>query len=243
MNDVLRRFELYRFAPVSSRVPGVPGDPWEGSTPLAEACRRCGHHIPEVLDSAVGINLSEAPVDLVWEHAFADAAAYRRYMVHPYHVVVLDRYLLADSPERVVADDTLGAGLVGYACTQPSYRTSGAVRRLVLLQVDREAPPDTVGELRNDLEASAHRHREVSLSVMASNSLGASWFDGEHPVGPPPRWTHVWEQAFAHRDAFDAYRAVASTVPAGADAGAWATWSAGLVRRVAEVFYEVQPGI
>ena len=229
---MLRRFEVYALRPDA---------PVERVRDLEAACRQCGRFIPEVIDGAVGTNLSDAPVDLVWEHAFADAAAYRRYMVHPYHVVVLDRYLLADSPERVVADDTLGAGLVGYTCEQPSYRTDDGVRRLVLLQLDRGADPDTVDRLRIDLESTAHRHAEASLSVMAPNSLGACWFDGEHPVGPPPRWTHVWEQAFAHLAAFDAYRADA-TVFAGADAGAWATWSAGLVRRVAEVFYERQLG-
>ena len=61
-------------------------------------------------------------LDLVWEHAFASPEAYRRYMVHPYHAGVLDRYLLHDSPERVVIDNDLGAGLVGYALRRSRLR-------------------------------------------------------------------------------------------------------------------------
>ena len=48
----------------------------------------------------MGTNLSDAPVQLVWEHAYESPEAYRRYMVHPYHAVVIDRYLLPDAPER-----------------------------------------------------------------------------------------------------------------------------------------------
>ena len=47
--------------------------------------------------------------------------AYQRYMVHPFHAAVLDRYLLPDSPERVVTDNDLGAGLVGYQCDGPVF--------------------------------------------------------------------------------------------------------------------------
>jgi Stress responsive A/B Barrel Domain len=225
---MLRRFELYGLQPAVAP---------DAAQRLAEACRLCGHHIPEVLDNAVGTNSSDAPVDVVWEHAFDDAHAYRRYMVHPYHAAVIDRFVLADSPERIVADDVLGAGLVGYRCDGPLYRTDATVRRLVLLQLDRAAPEHDVAELRTTLEETARHHTEVVLSVMAPNSFGACWFDAEHPVGPPPRWTHVWEQAFADRAAFDAYRAGA-LASAGADQDAWAQWTGGRVRRVAEVWYE-----
>ena len=84
---MLRRFEVYALRP------DAPADAVVG---LEEACRRCGRFIPEVLDGAVGTNLSDAPVQLVWEHAYASPEAYRRYMVHPYHAAVIDRYLLPD---------------------------------------------------------------------------------------------------------------------------------------------------
>ena len=107
---------------------------------LATACRRCGQFIPEVLYSAVGWNLSDAPVHLVWEHAFASPEAYQRYMVHPFHAAVLDRYLLHDSPERVVTDNDLGAGLVGYQCDEPRVRHGrGRAPAVLLLRLDRRA--------------------------------------------------------------------------------------------------------
>jgi hypothetical protein len=54
-----------------------------------------------------------------------------------------------------------------------------------------------------------------------------------------PRWTHVWEQGFADRAAFDAYR-LSPAATAGAARDAWADWSEGRVRRVAEVFYALR---
>ena len=228
---MLRRFEIYALGPDATA---------EAAWRLAEACRHCGRYIPEVLDSAVGTNLSDAPVHLVWEHAYAGPDAYRRYMVHPYHAAVLDKYLLADSPERVVVDDVLGAGLVGYRCDEPAYRMASGVRRVVLLRL---GAPGTGAErdaadLRAVLEATAYDHAEVAVSVMAANTFGAAWFDGETPVGPAPRWTHIWEQGFADRTAFEAYRS-GPVVTAGAARDAWADWSEGRVRRVAEVFYEL----
>jgi hypothetical protein len=119
---VLRRFEIYSLAA------GAGADRVRA---LATACRRCGEFIPDILHSRVGWNLSDAPAQLVWEHAFASPVAYQSYMVHPYHAAVLDRYLLNDSPERVVVDNDLGAGLVGYDCDGPAFAMAGGVRRLV----------------------------------------------------------------------------------------------------------------
>src|SRR5579864_1561245 len=97
--SMLRRFEIY----------SIRSDADEDAVAeLERACREFGRYIPEVLDSAVGRNLSEAPVQLVWEHAFRSPEAYQRYMVHPYHAAILDRYLLPDSPQRVVTTDRLG---------------------------------------------------------------------------------------------------------------------------------------
>src|ERR1700688_5235745 len=121
---MLRRFEVYAIRPDACVGAGRG---------LDAACANCGRFIPEVLDSIVGTNLSDAPVQLVWEHAYDSPEAYRRYMVHPYHAAVLDRFLLPDSPERVVLDDTAGLGLFGYACDRPAYRLAGGVRRVVLV--------------------------------------------------------------------------------------------------------------
>ncbi len=228
---MLRRFELYTLAPTAS--PGPVGD-------FERACRTCGRYISEVLDSATGRNQSPAPVQLVWEHAFDAPEAYRRYMVHPFHAAVLDRYLLPDSPERLVTHNALGAGLVGYECDGPAYRMGSGVRRLVLLRLDHDVPPDGAARLTVSLTSADAGIPGLVVSVVAANTLGAAWFDGVTPVGPPPRWTHLWEQAFDGADTFASYRA-RSTWRAGADPAAWNTGTGGLVSDVAEVWYPIAP--
>ena len=228
---MLRRFEVYALDP----------DAGAGRVrALAEACRQSGRFIPEVLDCAVGTNLSDAPVQLVWEHAYASPEAYRRYMVHPYHTVVIDRYLLPDAPERIVVDGPSGAGLYGYACETPSYRMRSGVRRLVLLRLDAAAAHSDVADLGRTLQGAPDETPDMVLSVMAANTMGSAWFDGVTPVMGPPRWTHVWEQGFPSLDALDAYRHGASTV-ARAEASGWEAWSGGMVKRAAELFYVVRP--
>jgi hypothetical protein len=206
---------------------------------LEVACRRCGRFVPEVLDGATGRNLSESPVQLVWEHAYEDADAYRRYMVHPYHAAVLDRYLLHDSPERVVTVNALGAGLVGYQCAEPVYRMADGVRRLVVLRVDPEADATDVDRLERCLGDAATEVPGLVVSIAAPNTLGAAWFDGVTPVGPPSRWTHVWEQGFVAIDALDSYRRGPS-VTACAERDGWKTLVGGIVTRAAEVSYRVE---
>jgi len=226
---VLRRFELYTLAPAAP--PGTVGD-------FERACRTCGRYIPEVLDSATGRNESPAPVQLAWEHAFDSAEAYHRYMVHPFHAAVLDRYLLYDSPERVVTHNALGAGLVGYECDGPAYRMERGVRRLVLLKVGDDVSADGARGVTVELTSADAGISGLVVSVVAANSLGAAWFDGVTPVGPPPKWTHLWEQAFESADAFASYRA-RSTWRAGADPAAWNTETGGLVSDVAEIWYSI----
>ncbi len=226
---MLRRFEVYALRPDA---------PVERVRDLEAACRQCGRFIPEVIDGAVGTNLSDAPVQLVWEHAYESPEAYRRYMVHPYHAVVVDRYLLPDSPERIVIDGPLGAGLYGYACDTPSYRMGAGVRRIVLLRVDAGAAETAVAQLRATLEQAREEVPDMVVSVMAANTMGSAWFDGVTPVMGPPRWTHLWEQGFSTPDALDAYRRGGSTAATIERAG-WDRSMVGVVTRWAELFYEV----
>jgi hypothetical protein len=224
---VLRRFELYAIA--ADAPPGAV-------RALERACRECGRFIPEVLDSAVGWNRSEAPVQLVWEHAFESVEAYRRYMVHRFHAAVLDRYLLHDSPERVVTANVLGAGLVGYHCDGPDHRMAQGVRRLVLLRVEAGTSGEDVRRLEDVLNNARSDVPDMIVSVAAPNSLGAAWFDGVTPVGPPPRWTHVWEQGFPSLEALESYLA-GGTELALAERQGWKTWRGGIVSRAADVYY------
>ncbi|HVC71584.1 MAG TPA: Dabb family protein [Acidimicrobiales bacterium] len=193
---MIRRFEIYS---VQAQAPD------RRVLALETACRRCGQFIPEVLHTAVGWNLSDAPAELVWEHAFDSAETYRRYMVHPYHADVLDRYLLPDSPERVVADNDLRAGLVGYACDGPVFVMAGGVRRLVLLRVGRDASPTQIDHLVSVLGDAPAEVDDLTLSVAGANTLGSAWFDAETPIGGRPFWGYLWEQGFRTGDALDAY--------------------------------------
>ncbi len=227
---MLRRFEVYALRPDA---------PVERVRDLEEACRRCGRFIPEVLDCAVGQNRSDAPVQLVWEHAYASPEAYRRYMVHPYHAVVVDRYLLPDAPGRIVIDGPLGAGLYGYACDTPSYRMRGGVRRLVLLRVGTGASEAEVSKLREALEGAPEDVPDMVVSIMAANTMGSAWFDGVTPIMGPPRWTHLWEQGFPSLDALESYRHGASAT-AGIERAGWERGTRGVVSRAAELFYEVR---
>lgn len=226
---MIRRFEIYRVA--------ADADDRRVRS-LETACRRCGHFIPEVLHGAVGWNLSDAPADLVWEHAFATPEAYRRYMVHPYHAAVLDRYLLHDSPERAVADSDLAAGLVGYVCDGPVFALSGGLRRLVLLRVGRQASPAEIDRLVSVLADSPAEAGELVLSSVGANTLGSAWFDAVTPVGGRPRWTHLWEQGFRTADALAAYLDGSSSLAA-AERREWKGAMSGIVERTASLHYEI----
>lgn len=179
---MLRRFETYAF---------LRGTEQADQERLADVLLRAGHHIPEVLRSAVGWNHSPASSELVWEHFFDSPAAYRRYMVHPYHADLIDRYVLADSPERVV-ETVRGAGLFGYHCDDaPVYALP--VRVVALLDLDPEAGDAVERRLWDDLEEAG---TEVGADAIrwGANTLANAWFDGVTPLpGPPPRWSHIWE--------------------------------------------------
>ncbi len=214
---MLRRYEMYSIA---------PGAPPAAVRRLADAFVHCGEFIPEVLDSAIGTNLSEAPVRLVWEHAYESPEAYQRYMAHPFHACVLDRALLADSPERIVSSNDLGAGLVGYSCDGPVYRMASGLRRLVLL--DLEPGTDTAA-LAAKMAAEGLR-----VSVFADNTMGSAWMDGVTPVTGPPVWGHLWEQGWDDLAAFEAYRDGASPM-AEVERSGWV----GVARRAASVHYKL----
>jgi hypothetical protein len=214
---VLRRYEMYSISPDA---------PPAAVRRLADAFLHCGEFIPEVLDSAIGTNLSEAPVRLVWEHAYASPEAYQRYMVHPFHACILDRSLLADSPERIVSANDLGAGLIGYACDGPVYRMAGGVRRLVLLDLEPGTDTAALGAKIGD--------EGLRVSVFAENTMGSAWMDGVTPIAGPPVWGHLWEQGWDDLAAFEAYRDGPSPM-AELERKGWE----GVARRAASVHYKL----
>jgi hypothetical protein len=132
---MLRRFEIY------SLNPNAPPQKVEAMRAAMKNARR---YIPEVLHSAIGSNQSAVALDVVWEHAYESSESYQRYMIHPFHANIYDRYLLNDCPERIVTDNPYDVGLLGYKCETPDYfLPNGAARRLVLLRVARRRDADT----------------------------------------------------------------------------------------------------
>jgi hypothetical protein len=187
----LRRFESYGFAddaPVAAR------------TELARVLRETGWYIPEVLDGATGWNRSDAPVDLVWEHAYDAPGAYARYMCHPFHICVLDRYLLPENPECITASRReLGLGLFGYEVPGTPFRADAGVRRILALR----PAPDAVAAEVDAFVAGLGGDRgapgdpgAATASVAAPNTMGLEWF--------PDGWTHVWERVFPDETAMTA---------------------------------------
>ena len=169
----------------------------EARAGLLRALRDCPRYIPEVLDSAIGWNRAGSAIDLIWEQAYADPQAYERYMRHPFHICVLDHYLLPDNPSAILAPSDLGLGLLGYTIPTPEYRSSQGVRRVVGLRVDPRADPQRVSALERALRSLPIATRGPLLSVVGANHMGLEWF--------PEHWTHVWEQVFPDEAALDEF--------------------------------------
>ncbi len=225
---MLRRFEIYTMS---------EGAAAEKERALESAFRRCGDFIPEMLHSVVGKNLSDARVQMVWEHAYESPEAYQRYMVHPFHANILDRYLLNDCPERIVADSPLGDGtLVGYSCEGPVYFMDHGLRKVVLFGLEGTA--EQQGSFVEALRGLATIQDGVTLSVVEPNTFGVAWFDGVTPILPPSQWTHIWELGFSSAETYDAYQQGDSPL-ARAEASGWKEDGCDAVRQAVELHYTV----
>jgi hypothetical protein len=177
---VLRRFETYAFHETTTP---------EQVTELARVLRRASQFIPEVLFSAVGQNESDADVELVWEHAYDGPDAYARYMCHPYHICMLDRYLLPESPECITAPRAgLGLGLLGYEIQDARFRRDGGIRRLVAMKAAAGVDAHRWSSFASELTDGSLRSPELRVSIVVPNTMGLEWF--------PDGWTHLWEQAY-----------------------------------------------
>jgi len=212
---MLRRFESYGFAP--------DADP-EHRAELARVLRDTGRHIAEVRDSAVGHNRSATPVDLVWEHAYDRPDAYARYMCHPFHICVLDRFLLPENPECITASRRdLQLGLFGYEVPGAPFRAAAGVRRVVAMRAAPDAEAAAVDDLLARLNRRVGSVPGVEVSVAAPNTMGLEWF--------PDGWTHVWEQAFADERAMVASLDDEAALLAGSPMGEWV-----------DLWYAIEPG-
>lgn len=226
---MLRRFEIYTL-----RKDVAP----EKERELEQAFWGCGDYIPELTHSVVGKNLSDLDVQMVWEHSYESPEAYQRYMVHPYHANILDRYLLNDLAERIVADSPLADGtLVGYTCDGPVYFMNDGMRKVVLFGL--EGTVEGQASFLQALRGVAGSVEGVTLSVVEPNTFGVAWFDGITPILPPSQWTHVWELGFSSAAAYDAYQQGDAPL-ARAEAAGWKGGDTDVVRQAAELHYTVK---
>ena len=185
---MLRRLETYGFHPDTTE---------EQIDELARVLRRTGWFIPEVLDSAVGRNRSSAGVDLVWEHSYESPEAYARYMCNPYHICILDRYLLPEAPECITASRReLMLGLMGYEIDGAPFRLDAGIRRIVALKMDAHATRAEIERVAAEMRARSATVSGMTVSIVAANTMGLEWF--------PTGWTHLWEQAYVDDDAMHA---------------------------------------
>jgi hypothetical protein len=183
-----RRFEMYR---VRDDVPRAVVDEFTG------ILRQCGDFIPQLLDSFAAKIPAERGVNFIWEHAYPSADAYEDYMCHPYHICVLDRYLLPDAPGLITEPDDSQLGLLGYEVGEPVYRLGEGVRRLVIFNVDPSAPAERVDALLGEMRDTPRHSPEMLVSIAESNTMGAEWFPGA--------WSHIWEQAFESERSMRSY--------------------------------------
>lgn len=193
---------------------------------LWRAMRDCERFIPGITRCAVGTNLADSPIGLVWETTYESVGAYATtYMTHPYHAALLDRFLLPDCPERITTTNDFGAGLVGYTVERDRVLGPVAVRRLLLLDFEDAV---TAAEAAAMVTATDDGWAD---SILAENTMTTRWFDGETDLGGRAAWSHLWDQCFATEGQYEAH--------ARGETGA-AAIEADLGARVAEVVYRPQ---
>ena len=210
---ILRRFEMYSFEGPESAIAG-----------FKRAADDCARFIPEVLHSATGRITGAPPLNFAWEQAYASPEAYCRYMEHPYHAAILDRYLMVDSPECIATGNALGVGLIGYRAEPEEFFLPSGARRVIAMQL-REGAEAEFAAL-----AQSHRGKDgMVVSVFRDNWFGARWFDAETTVDPNPMHTHIWEQGFASLEAAQANHS-------------WREAAERMTAMMVEMVYELEPG-
>lgn len=211
---ILRRFEMYSFA----RAPGAVAA-------FRRAAGECARFIPEVLHSATGRIEGADPLNFAWEQAYASPQSYRRYMEHPYHAALLDRYLMIDSPECILTANGLGVGLIGYRADAADFFLASGARRVIAMQLRQGAEAEFAA-----LAAAQLGKEGMTVSVFRDNWFGARWFDAEAIVDPKPMHSHIWEQGFASIEA------------ARASGASWRDEAARLTGMMVEMVYLIEPG-
>lgn len=211
---ILRRFEMYSFEGPESAVAA-----------FTRAAGECARFIPEVLHSATGRISGAPPLNFAWEQAYASPDSYCRYMEHPYHAALLDRYLMIDSPECILTGNALGVGLIGYRADPAEFFLPSGARRVIAMKL-RDGAEEAFAAL-----AAAHLGKDgMCISVFRDNWFGSRWFDAATVVDPNPMHSHIWEQGFA------------SLAAAQANDTSWREEAERLTEMMVEMTYEIEPG-
>ncbi len=211
---ILRRFEMYSFEGPETAIAG-----------FTRAAGDCARYISEVLHSATGRISGAPPLNFAWEQAYASPEGYRRYMEHPYHAAILDRYLMIDSPECIATGNALGVGLLGYRAEREEFFLPSGARRIIAMQLHDGAEAE-FGALAKALRGTDG----MTISVFRENWFGSHWFDAETIVDPNPMHTHIWEQGFA------------SLGEAEASGHSWRDAAESMTKMMVEMVYELEPG-
>jgi hypothetical protein len=150
-------------------------------------------------------------------------------MVHPFHANVYDRYLLNDSPERLVTNNPYDVGLIGFSIDGPQYfLPSGYARRVALARLK----PGTEDAFRALTEKEKAANPKMILSLLAENTFGTRWMDGVTKMLDDTTYSHIWEQG---------YKTLAD---AEAASTAWQKEAADMIEdgKMIELWYELETG-
>lgn len=215
---MLRRWEIYSLTPHA---------PKEKVQEMETRFLECQRYLPELLYSAIGYNQSPTGLDIAWEHAYKSPESYQRYMVHPYHSNVIDRFLLNDSPERIVTDNNLDVGLVGYACDGPVFHLpAGYARRIAFVRLR----PGTEEAFTAIIDKAKAANPRMIQSNFAENSFATRWLDGVNQIYAGTTYTHIWEQGYVHLS--DAEAASPN----------WQEWGSNMLEKTLELWYTIKAG-
>ena len=184
---MLRRFETYNFDPHA---------PAADRARLRTAFRDSSRYIPDVLHSAVGENVSDAPVQLVWEHAYESVATSG------------GTWSMPSMPRvgPVPAGGQPGAGRGRPRCRSRAGRLHLCRSRLLSLirrafgwscsTCKRRAPRRST-RCRSWPESPGPRQCRC-LPPTAWRRRGST---ARRQLGVGPRWSHLWELGFEDPDA------------------------------------------
>ena len=152
--------------------------------------------VPGITRVSIGANLrANSPISHMWDMEFAAAGSVKVYQDHPYHKEILVPIFGQTSPTG--ATDKFE--VIYYSAYRSGVGAPGMkslLRRVMLIQVKDGTPKDKVAELEEMLLALPREAPSIG-----NFSLGHVL----HEIGPPNKWTHVWELEFADQPAMTLY--------------------------------------